>query len=288
MRECRAGAPAWAVVTAVHLTRRGKRGRTRARSRAIEDGTPLDASDRSTLVARVHAESRRLATEQPQAFGTLRENLQLVTLDVLIENFSNNLTGNGAKNEGAWQQFFTANTFALKQIFAAPVAFYGEQVHVRSPDMKGAGSQIADFVLFNTLTRSMVLVEIKTPSTALVAKNKYRGASSAEVYPPDKELSGAIAQLQAQMESARTDFEQIVRRTPGAAPLDTKVITGAVIAGTFSAMDQLRVDSFVRYRNGLYGIEVITFDEVLERLLALQTMLQESGHSWCLGRVSRG
>jgi hypothetical protein len=236
----------------------------------------------------MQAESKDVATEQPQAFGKLREDLELVTLDVLIENFSKSLTGNGAKNEDAWQQFFKANTFALKQIFAAPVAFYGEQVHVRSPDMKGAGGQIADFVLFNTLTRSMVLVEIKTPSAALMAKNKYRGASSAEVYPPDKELSGAVAQLQAQMESARTDFDQIVRRTPGAGPLDTKVVKGAVIAGTLGSLDQPRKDSFVRYRNGLHGIEVITFDEVLDRLVALQTMLEESGTSWLVGRVGPG
>jgi hypothetical protein len=276
------------VAAAVHLNGLGLRGQIQAMTRASADGNPVNASERATLVARMPAESKQIATEQPQAFGKLREDLQLVTLDVLIETFSKNLTGNGAKNEDAWQQFFKANTFALKQIFAAPVAFYGEQVHVRSPDMKGAGSQIADFVLFNTLTRSMVLVEIKTPSAALVAKNKYRGASSAEVYPPDKELSGAIAQLQAQMESARTDFEEIARRTPGAGPLDTKVVTGAVIAGTLGAMDQLRKDSFVRYRNGLHGIEVITFDEVLDRLLALQTMLKESGYSWFLGRVSRG
>ncbi|WP_091564693.1 Shedu immune nuclease family protein [Arthrobacter sp. ok362] len=257
-------------------------------TRAITDDAPLDASERSALVVRMQAEPNEIATQQPQAFGKVREDLKLVTLDVLIENFSKSLTGNGAKNEDAWQQFFKANTFALKQIFAAPVAFYGEQVHVRSPDMKGAGGQIADFVLFNTLTRSMVLVEIKTPSAALVAKNKYRGASSAEVYPPDKELSGAIAQLQAQMESARTDFDQIVRRTPGAGPLDTKVVTGAVIAGTLGSMDQLRKDSFVRYRNGLHGIEVITFDEVLDRLLALQTMLKESGYSWFVGSVNPG
>jgi hypothetical protein len=236
----------------------------------------------------MQAEPKRIATERPQAFGRLCEDLELVTLDVLIENFSKSLTGSGAKNEAAWQKFFKANTFALKQIFAAPVTFYGEQVHVRSPDMRGAGSQIADFVLFNTLTRSMVIVEIKTPSAALVAKNKYRGASGAEVYPPDKELSGAIAQLQAQMESARSDFDQIARRTPGASPLVTKVVTGAVIAGTLGAMDQLRMDSFLRYRNGLHGIQVITFDEVLDRLRALQTMLKESGYSWFVGRVTPG
>lgn len=254
----------------------GRLGQIQAMTRAISDDTPLDACEQSALVARMDAESKQIATEQPQSFGKLREELELVTLEVLIENFEKNLKGKAASSEPAWQQFFRDNTFALKQIFASPVAFYGEQLHLRHPDMHGAGGQIADFVLANTLTRSMVVVEIKTPATALIVKTAYRGKSSAEVYPPDKELSGAIAQLQAQMESARTDFDDIVGRTSSAEPIDTKVVRGAVIAGRLDALEQLRKDSFVRYRNGLHGIEVITFDEVLDRLIALQTMLKDS------------
>ncbi len=254
----------------------GRLGEIQAMTRAISDQTPLHASEQSALVARMDAESKQIATEQPQSFGKLREDLELVTLEVLIENFEKNLMGKGAKSEDAWQQFFRDNTFALKQIFAAPVAFYGEQLRLRIPDMYGSGGQIADFVLVNTLTRSMVVVEIKTPATALIVKTPYRGKSGAEVYPPDKELSGAIAQLQAQMESARTDFDDIVGQTPGADPIETRFVRGAVIAGRLDALEQLRKNSFVRYRDGLHGIEVITFDEVLGRLLALQTMLKDS------------
>lgn len=263
----------------------GRLGEIQAMTRAISDETPLNAKERSALVARLEAESKQIAMEQPQAFGKLREDLELVTLEVLIEDFREGLTGKGAKNEDVWQQFFTANTFALKQIFATPLAFYGEQIYVRIPDMKGAGGQIADFVLANTLTRSTVLVEIKTPGTALIAQRPYRGASSAEVYPPDKELSGAIAQLQAQMESAGTHFDQIVRNTIGAEPIDTRFMRGAVIAGTLDAMEgPLRKDSFERYRNGLHGIEIITFDEVLERLVELHTMLKNSPNKLAAGR----
>lgn len=255
----------------------GRLGEIQAMTRAISDDTPLDANEQASLVARMDAESKQIATEQPHAFGKLREDLEMVTLEVLIENFKENLTKKGvASDESAWQNFFRDNTFALKQIFAAPVAFYGEQLQLRIADMHGAGGQIADFVLANTLTRSMVVVEIKTPATALMMKSKYRGKSGAAVYAPDSGLSGAIAQLQAQMGSARTDFDRIVGQTTGAAPIDTKVIRGAVIAGRLDSLGELQKDSFMRYRDGLHGIEVITFDEVLARLLALQQMLKDS------------
>lgn len=254
----------------------GRLGQIKAMTRSICDNTPLTFIEQSALVERMDAESKQIATEQPQAFGKLREDLDLVTLEVLIKNFRGNLTGIGAKDEGAWQQFFKDNTFALKQIFAAPLAFYDEQVQLRIPDMKGTGGRIADFVMINTLTNSMVLVEIKTPSAALIAKRPYRGKSSAEVYPPDKELSGAIAQLQGQMESAVTDFDEILRRTPGATPIDTRIVRGAVIVGTLGSMnEQLRKDSFGRYRNGLHGVEVITFDELLERLGRVSQLVRE-------------
>lgn len=254
----------------------GRLGQIQAMTRAISDNAPLNVDERSALVTRMSAEARVIVNEQPESFGKLRDDFELLSLESLINSFETNLSGKGASNENAWQKFFVDNTFALKQIFASPVAYYGEQISVRIPDMKGVGAQIADFVLANTLTRSMVVVEIKTPATKLTGQAVYRGKSSAKIYPPTTELSGGIAQLQAQMESARTDFDLIMRKTPDSALVDTKIVTGAVIVGRLDSLNQLQKESFVRYRHGLHGIEVITFDEVLERLRDLHEMLQES------------
>jgi hypothetical protein len=249
----------------------------KAMTRAIADKTPLDASERAALVDEVGAQSKRIAEEQPQALIKLREDLDLVTLELLISKFEENLTKTGAAgNEPAWQKFFVNNTFALKQIFASPVAFYGEQLEVRIPNMRNAGRRIADFVLANAVTRSMVIVEIKTPATSLMLNTKYRGDKGAEVYAPNTNLAGAVAQIQAQMESARDDFDTIVGRTTDAETIDTKVIRGAVIAGRLESLEDLQKDSFMRYRDALHGIEIITFDEVLNRLRALESMLKNS------------
>ena len=130
----------------------GRLSQIQAMTRAVSDNAPLDIGEQTELLTKVDEAAKTIAVEQPSSFGKLREDLQLVTLEVLIENFQRHLeTGKGG-SEDQWQTFFIDNTFALKQIFASPVALYGEQLLVRMPDMKNTGGQIVDFVLANTLT----------------------------------------------------------------------------------------------------------------------------------------
>lgn len=250
----------------------GRHPTIQAITRAVTDDTPLNNTDRSALVRRMATETRQVAAESPQVLGKLRHDIQLVTLEVLIQQFGDGLRGPMAREEDKWQAFFEANSFALQQLFAAPVALYGTQLHLRMPNMHGAGARKADFVLVNALTRTAIVVEIKTPSTRLLG-SRYRGAGGAEVHPPDKELSGAVAQLQAQMESAVTDFRDILRQTSGDEPIRTSDVRGAIIAGKHASLGDEERLSFLRYRNGLQGIEVLTFDEVHHRLQGLHEML---------------
>jgi hypothetical protein len=84
-----------------------------------------------------------------------------------------------------------------------------------------------------------------------------------------------VAQVQGQIESARSDFRQLLQNTAGAASLETGVVRGAIIAGTASQLaDEERV-SFARFRDGLKDIEIVAFDEVLNRLQGLERMLEE-------------
>lgn len=242
-----------------------------AMTRVLTGESSLDAPERELLVAQMSAESRTVALEDPRAFGKLREDIELVSLDVLIEQFGANLDGK-AKDEPAWQDFFEKNTFALQQLFAAPIALYGSQLHLRLPNMHGQGGRIADFVLVNTVTRNIFIVEIKAPAAVLTG-NAYRGKGGAEVFPPGHDLSGAVTQVQAQMESARLDLPTLIARTPGVEMVETFEVRGAVIAGIVASLNDERRASFLRYRNGLTGVEVITFDEVSDRLIGLRDYL---------------
>lgn len=250
-------------------------GRTppiRAMTPIIAGDTDLDEHGREELLDLTRSETRAAAHDNPVVLGKLRRDIDLVTLEALITQFRDALTSNpAARLEKTWQAFFRANTFALQQLFAAPVVYVEEQVTVRAPNLKGSGMRHPDFLLANTITRAVHLVEIKTPATKLVHPKPYRG----DVFAPHRALSGAVAQLHAQIQSARADLPMILKHTPNL-ELDPGIIRGAVIAGTLSSLNHEQTASFVRYRDGLSGIEVLTYDEVVTRLESLHSMLTET------------
>jgi Domain of unknown function (DUF4263) len=173
----------------------------RAITEEVATGYVTSPADRATLVDHVVRQASQVAHETPERFGRLREDIELVSLEVLIEQFEQGLVGRAARDETHWQNFFLTNPFALQQVFSAPILVVRGQVHVRGTDVLGQGSRIADFLCVNAITRSAVVVEIKTPATALMAVKAYRGSGTAEVYPTHRHLSGAVSQVQAQMES---------------------------------------------------------------------------------------
>lgn len=240
-------------------------------TKAVSGEVAMDAQDRTLLVESVRAASPRIASEDPVAFTKLRDDIELVSLDTLIERYRHNLGGR-AKSEPTWQLFFENNSFALQQLFAAPVALYGSQLQVRYPNLHRRGGRVADFVLVNTVTRSVYIVELKTPGAELIGK-VYRGIDGAEVYLPGKDLAGGVAQVQSQVEAARLEMREIIERTPGAEDVDTLDVRGAVIVGRISELDEGGADTFRRFRTGLRDIEVLTFDELLDRLAGLRDFL---------------
>ncbi|WP_432937482.1 hypothetical protein ACQPXM_25160 [Kribbella sp. CA-253562] len=94
------------------------------------------------------------------------------------------------------------------------------------------------------------MVEIKKPG-ARPTGPCYRGSGGAEVHPPHHDLTSAVAQRQAQIESAQVHLPQLVAQTPGLNSLDTCVVQGAVIVGMAGSLTTEEQRSFLRYRNGL-------------------------------------
>lgn len=235
----------------------------------VATGYVMDAADRATLVNTVRLEAPKVAHEAPEQFGRLREDIELVSLEVLIERFERGFVGSAARDEDHWQAFFATNPFALQQVFSAPILVVRGQVYVRGTDALGRGSRIADFLCVNAVTRSAVVVEIKTPATDLMAATAYRGSGTAEVYPTSRHLSGAVSQVQAQMESVPRDL----KGNPELGSIDKWHVRGAVIAGRVSRLSDEQRASFLRYREGLTAVTVLGYDEVCERLKSLQAML---------------
>lgn len=249
----------------------------RAITEEVSTGHVVDPADRATLVSRVRDEASKAARESPVQFGLLREDVELVSLEVLIEEFEKGLTGKSARDEGHWQKFFAANPFALQQVFGAPVVIAREQAQVQAGDIDGRGSRITDFLCVNTVTRTAMVVEIKTPAARLLATKPYRGKGTAAVFAPHpKDLAGAVSQVQAQMEAVPRDLKHRLGRSSDLSDVDPWHTLGAVIVGRVSALTTEERESFLRYRSGLSGVTVLGYDEVAERLKGLLSLLRDA------------
>lgn len=169
--------------------------------------------------------------------------------------------------EGYWQQILTENSFALSQLFAAPVTFIQGNAYVGGTQMDGKDARYLDFMLSGGNANSAVLIEIKTPSTKLLGP-KYRK----NVFVPSKDLSGAIVQIADYTEVLRKNVETITRERD--IELNTFNPRRIILIGNHEAElnDKRARESFELFRTSLAGIEIVTFDEFfrkLEQLLAL-------------------
>ncbi|MFE7404846.1 Shedu anti-phage system protein SduA domain-containing protein [Isoptericola sp. NPDC057559] len=237
-------------------------------------GHVVDAGDRAALVEHATRAAPAAAHENPERFGRLRQSVELVSLEVLIEQFEEGMKGRDSGNESHWQGFFGTNEFALQQILSMPIVVARQQAHVKPADIDGRGSRIADFLCVNTVTRTAFVVEIKTPKTELMDRREYRGKGTAAVYAPHRDLSGAVSQLQSQLASVPRDLAGRLRETPDVELDPWNEVRGAVIVGQVSRLSPEKRESFLRYRAGLSSVSILGYDEVLARLRTLREVLK--------------
>ena len=192
------------------------------------------------------------------------------------------MTPTGLRNRRAteenWQQFLTANAFILRLAFGVPVLLFQGQATVGGRSYGGSGDKRSDFLLRAASTGNLSVVEIKTPQTDLLAKREYRGG----IHAPSQELSGAVAQVLDQRWQLQRNNTQLIddyrRQAPTDAPdcgplPETYAIQCVVIVGKSPSAPNAR-KSFELYRNGLAGVLVLTFDELLTKLVTLLELLQ--------------
>jgi hypothetical protein len=244
----------------------------RALTEEVSTGHVTDAADRSLLADEITAAAPAIAREAPERLIRLREDIELVSLKALINWFEKDLEGPHSRDEDHWQKFFQANHFALQLIFSTPIVVEHQHATVQAGDINGRGARITDFLCANSVTRTVLIVEIKTPGATLMSSTPYRGkGTDAAVYPPHTELSGPITQVQSQMAAVPRSLAS--RLTPDLDLDPWNDPRGAVITGRISTLDPQQRESFLRYRAGLSTVTVLGYDEVLERLKALHSTL---------------
>jgi Domain of unknown function (DUF4263) len=170
-------------------------------------------------------------------------------------------------DEGFWQITLSANTYALSQLFAAPVTFIGERAYVGGTQIDGKEARYLDFMLSGGNANYAILVEIKAPTTKLLA-GRYRG----NVYPPSRDLGGAVVQVNDYCDTLRKNVDQITRDRK--IELNTFNPRRIVLMGNYELelTDAKKRSSFELFRSSQTGVEIVTFDEFFRKVELLANL----------------
>ena len=224
----------------------------------------LSSADRSAALAIVSKSKRELAQTDAPGLLELRREIELITLEQLIERIEALMKSK--KAEQVWQQLFFDNPFILSLAFSLPIVVFGGGVSVGGRNFTGAGEKIADFLYRNGLTDNITVLEIKTPETDVLGR-VYRGG----VYAPSFELTGGINQTldqRYQLQKSIAAFKDNSRVTN----VESYAVKCIIVIGRMPVGHDEK-KSLELFRNNLNDVTVVTFDELLEKLRHLHVFL---------------
>lgn len=213
-------------------------------------------------------------TEREQLLETLKNGVfSKSDIDILtgrrdgLEEFKTKLKDPSNYDEPEWQTFFKNNSwifgYGLDYKF---LSILQKEASLSNVDLDGKNEVKSDFLLAdNNFT---VIVELKRPDTPLFEKDKNRSES----WKLSKELTYAVSQILSQKAewelNAQTknydEFGNLINQTT----IDPKTILIIGDTKQFSGetkTDLIKKKTFELYRRNSRNIEIITYDELLDR-----------------------
>ncbi len=240
-------------------------------TKLAQGNVELSEKDLNEIIGVVNDQTSSIAKENPKKFAKLRADIDLVNLEQLIKRYEEMLTKRN--RESKWQKFFNDNPFILNMAFGYAVIKVQEQASVGGNKLSGDGIKIADFLVKNKLTNNTAIVEIKTPQTPIVSKQEYRDG----VYTPSSHLSGAINQVLDQKYQFEKQIAQI-KDNSRLRDIESYAVHCCLIVGQTPKGDNEQ-KSFEMFRRNSKNVEIVTFDELLEKLKQLRIFLQHDKES---------
>lgn len=218
-----------------------------------------------------------ITTEDVVALGYRKSQLQ--RFDSLLNDeatFAAELAECAGKPEAVWQRFFEQNQwvfgYGLSYVFMTGLEGRKLEQVVKGFDVSGRGKRVDSLLKTRAEVSSLCFVEIKRHDTALLATGSYRP----DVWQPSKELTGAVAQVQASLHAALGVIGDELRPelddgSPSGEFLQAVQPRSFVIAGrlaelmTEDGLNRPKFRAFELYRRNLLQPEVLTFDELFHR-----------------------
>jgi len=170
-------------------------------------------------------------------------------------------------DERWWQDFFEKN----KWIFGYGLNYEILRQQQSQPNyggtrIDGTGGQRGDTLMSTTGDLNFtVLVEIKTPATLLLqgVREIRNGAWSLS-----KDLTDALSQIQANIQTWEKQGSEQPDNKDKLEKMSVFTVKpkGIIVIGSLSQLaDRSKRETFQRFRKSIYGIDIITFDELFER-----------------------
>jgi hypothetical protein len=230
----------------------------------IEEG----AEELSALLSRVGSEKlipalRHLVAER---LTETEINTILGRRDAL-ESFASMIAAGSAISEREWQEFFEANSWIFGYgLRYAYLRILQREARLAKGDLAGGDVPIADFLLSDS--KFTKLVELKRPSTPLFEATKNRARS----WRLSGELTDAVSQILAQKASWELQANEAVYDSHGTrireqiADVECILIVGSrdQITGTEQEVE-IKLRTLELFRRNLRNLEVVLYDELLER-----------------------
>lgn len=180
--------------------------------------------------------------------------LKFVNPEYLKENMEND-------NEEFWQNLFTKNPNILYSVIPSFGMIISAKPYMGGKAINNSGGTLSDFI-YKCGANNISIIEIKKPTTSLMG-SQYRN----NVYSPSEELSSAIVQLRKQKDTLLKDYYPMVYSSEKSniyfKAYDPK---SYLIIGNINELEEEKIESFELFRNSLKDIEIITFDELINKL----------------------
>jgi hypothetical protein len=172
-------------------------------------------------------------------------------------------------SEEFWQKKLEENAYILSYVFSFPVVLLKGKAYVGGKGFDNTGGMVVDFLLKNEMTSNVALVEIKTPTAALLATTPYRN----DIFSVTSEVIGAVQQVRNDKDTLTKEYHQIVNS--GSDRFQAFNPKCLVVVGNGKELaDPSRIKSFELFRGGLNDVQVITFDELFRKVETLVSLLE--------------
>jgi hypothetical protein len=228
-------------------------------------GAGIPMRSQRSVVGMVSDNAQAIAKNAPEVLYELAAKIERATLQEMITKYKDMLTRR--LNETKWQRFFEANTFILSLVFTVPTVFVAKTPYVHGKRIDGKGGRFSDFLMRGQGTGNVALIEIKSPETNLLT------AYRAEQPCPSMELVGSITQVLGQRRRLATGWHNLKGEDDGKLSKAELYSPQAVVLIGKTPTAKAEREALEAFRNVMKDVAVITFDELLMRLLYMNEAL---------------